>query len=137
MNNCIIPETQRMKDIRLGLNEISQAHSDLAQLCKVVCADKMQSLTAFNELIRIQRNIESVCKTLESYPENSSIFAVFEECDLAHSFLMCVILKMWKVDKPPEQQPLEWCDAVVIYGVVFTAMHRLGNALDAFKAAIV
>jgi len=47
-------------------------------------------------------------------------------------FLMCVIFKIWTEDNPPTQQPLEWCAAVVIYGVVFSAMHRLELGLKAF-----
>ena len=132
MNNYAIPESKRKQDIRLGFDVTSQAHSDLAVLCEVVCTNKMQALTAFNDLVRISRNIESVCKTLESHPENSPIFAAYEECDLARSFLTCVILKIWTEDNPPTQQPLEWGDAVVIYGVVFAAMHRLELALEAF-----
>lgn len=132
MNNYTIAESKHTQDIRLGLNVTSQAHSDLAQLCEVVCTNKMQAFTAFNDLVRISRNIESICKALESHPENSPIFAGCEECDLAHRFLTCVIFKIWTEDNPPTQQPLEWCDAVVIYGVVFSAMHRLELGLKAF-----
>lgn len=127
------------KDVLFSLETISQAHTDLANLCELVCSSYAKSVETFNDLIRIQRNIDSVCETLDSYTDDSRFYEIHEECDLAERFLTCLILTIWKADTPPttQQQPLSWREATVIYGVMFSTMHRLGNALSAFKAVIV
>lgn len=132
-------QSKRMKDVQFSLETIAQAHTDLSVLCSVVCSSRAKSVETFNELLRIQRNIDSVCETLESYTDDSRFYEIYKECDLASSFLTCVILTIWGKDQPPitAQQPLEWRDAMVTYGVMFSAMHRLGNALSAIKAVIV
>lgn len=112
---------------------LNQVQIDLAKLCAMVCANEAQSANTFSELLRIQRNIDSVCNLLEAPPADSPFFEMYEECDLADSFLSCLVLKVWSAETPPKQQPLDWCDAVVIYGVVFSAMHRVENALKAFE----
>jgi len=132
-------QAKRIEDIRFALNTISKAHKDLAKLCELVCSNVAKSVDTFNELLRIQRNIDSVCDTLENCTADSRFYEIYTECDLASSFLTCVILTIWGKDQPPitAQQPLEWRDAMVTYGVMFSAMHRLGNALSAIKAVIV
>ena len=132
-------QSKRMKDVQFTLEAVSQAHTDLSKLCAVVCSSRAKSADTLNELIRIQRNIDSVCEGLDSYTDDSGFYEIYTECDLAGSFLACVILTIWGKDQPPitAQQPLEWRDAMVTYGVMFSAMHRLGNALSAIKAVIV
>ena len=127
------------KDVLFSLETISQAHTDLAKLCELVYSSYAKSVETFNELIRIQRNLDSVCETLDSYTDDSRFYEIHEECDLAEKFLTCLILTIWQADKPPTtaQQPLSWREATVIYGVMFSTMHRLGNALGAFKGVIV
>ncbi|MEC7118674.1 MAG: hypothetical protein VXW65_02070 [Pseudomonadota bacterium] len=128
-----------MKDVQFSLEKINQAHTDLSVLCSVVCSSSARSVETFNELLRIQRNIDSVCDTLENYTDDSRFYEIYEECDLAEKFLTCLILTVWQADKPPitPQQPLDWREANVIYCVMFSAMNRLGNALQAIKAVIV
>ncbi len=132
-------QTKHMKDVQFSLEKISQAHSDLAKLCELVCSSYGKSVDTFNDLIRIQRNIDSVCETIDSYTDDSRFYEIHEECDLAEKFLTCLILTVWQADRPPitPQQPLDWREANVIYCVMFSAMHRLGNALQAIKAVIV
>ena len=131
-------QAKRIEDIRFALNTISKAHTDLSKLCAVVCSSRAKSVETFNELMRIQRNIDSVCDTLENCTADSRFYEIYKECDLASSFLTCVILTIWGKDQPPiTAQQLEWRDAMVTYGVMFSAMHRLGNALSAIKAVIV
>lgn len=127
------------KDVLFSLEIISQAHTDLAKLCELVCSSYAKSVETFNDLIRIQRNLDSVCETLDSYTDDSRFYEIHEECDLAEKFLTCLILTIWQADKPPTtpQQQLSWREATVIYGVMFSTMHRLGNALGAFKGVIV
>ncbi len=120
---------KRITDIQASVATISQAHTDLSALCAVVCRNDGQSLNVFTELTRIQRNINTVCQTLAGYPADIALTAAYEECDLAEGFLSCLILTLWTADKPPTAQPLEWREAMVIYGVMFSAMHRLGLAI--------
>ena len=128
----------RNKDVLFSLETISQSQSDLAKLCELVCSSHAKSVETFNDLIRIQRNIESVSDTLENYTADSRFYEIHEECDLAEKFLTCLLLSVWKADKPPTaQQPLDWREANIIYCVMFSAMHRLSNALSACKAVIV
>ena len=131
-------QAKRIEDIRFALNTISKAHKDLAKLCELVCSNVAKSVDTFNELLRIQRNIDSVCDTLDNCTADSRFYEIYKEYDLASSFLTCVILTIWGKDQPPiTAQQLEWRDAMVTYGVMFSAMHRLGNALSAIKAVIV
>lgn len=129
-------QSKRMKDVQFTLEAVSQAHTDLSKLCAVVCSSRAKSADTLNELIRIQRNIDSVCEGLDSYTDDSGFYEIYTECDLASSFLTCVILTIWGKDQPPITA-LEWRDAMVTYGVMFSTMHRLSNALDGFKAVIV
>lgn len=128
-------ENKRMKDIRCSLEVVSQAHADLAKLCELVCSSHAKSVETFNDLIRIQRNIDIVCETLDSYTDDSRFYEIHEECDLAEKFLTCLILTIWKAGTPTPtaQQLLDWREANIIYGVMFSTMHRLANALKAFK----
>lgn len=132
-------QTERMKDVQFSLEAVSQAHTDLSKLCERVCSSYAKSVETFNELMRIQRNIDAVCDTLENYTDDSGFSKIYEECDLAEKFLTCVILTIWKADAPPitPQQATDWREANVIYCIMFSAMHRLGNALSAIKAVIV
>ena len=131
-------QSKRMKDVQFSLETIANAHKDLAKLCESVCSSRAKSADTLNELIRIQRNIDSVCDTLENCTADSRFYEIYKECDLASSFLTCVILTIWGKDQPPiTAQQLEWRDAMVTYGVMFSTMHRLSNALDGFKAVIV
>ena len=131
-------QSKRMKDVQFTLEAVSQAHTDLSKLCESVCSSRAKSADTLNELIRIQRNIDSVCEGLDSYTDDSGFYEIYTECDLASSFLTCVILTIWGKDQPPiTAQQLEWRDAMVTYGVMFSTMHRLSNALDGFKAVIV
>ena len=131
-------QAKRIEDIRFALNTISKAHTDLSKLCAVVCSSRAKSVETFNELMRIQRNIDSVCDTLENCTADSRFSEIYEECDLAEKFLTCLILTVWAKDTPPTTpQPLDWREANVIYCVMFSTMHRLSNALDGFKAVIV
>jgi len=131
-------QSKRMKDVQFTLEAVSQAHTDLSKLCAVVCSSRAKSVETFNELLRIQRNIDCVCDTLENYTADSRFSEIYEECDLAEKFLTCCILTIWKADRPvTPQQPTDWREANVIYCVMFSAMHRLGNALSAIKGVIV
>lgn len=131
-------QSKRMKDVQFSLETIAQAHTDLSVLCSVVCSSRAKSVETFNELLRIQRNIDCVCDTLENYADDSGFSEIHEECDLAEKFLTCCILTIWKADRPvTPQQQTDWREANVIYCVMFSAMHRLGNALSAIKAVIV
>ena len=131
-------QSKRMKDVLFSLETISKAHTDLSKLCSVVCSSRAKSVETFNELLRIQRNIDCVCDTLENHTDDPRFSEIHEECDLAEKFLTCCILTIWNADRPiTPQQRSDWREANVIYCVMFSAMHRLGNALKAIKAVIV
>ena len=71
-------EPKRIKDVRFSLEIIGQAHTDLSELCSVVCVNESRSVDAFTDLTRIQRNINTVCQTLEGYPTDIAIAAAYE-----------------------------------------------------------
>lgn len=137
-NSLICLKKKHLKAVDFCLSVLSQAHTDLSELCEVVCS-KNQPLSAnvFADLNHIQSNIDSVCKEIEGYTADSRFCDVYEDFNLADSLLTCLVITIWTQDKPPTYQPLEWREAVVIYGVAFSTMHRLGNALNALKAVIV
>ena len=120
---------KRITDIQASVATISKAHTDLSALCAVVCRNDGQSLNVCTELTRIRLAISSASQTLNLYQEDMALAAAYEECDLAEGFLTCVILTVWHDTNPPTPEPLAWREAMVIYGMVFAAMHRLGLAI--------
>jgi hypothetical protein len=132
--NITMPENKAMQDIRFSLDIVSQAHTDLSEICSViVCEYRALALNVFYDLKSIKAHISGVCSTLESYPKYSPFYRVHEECDLADGFLTCLFVTLWNDDNLPAPKPLEWREAMMIYAAIFTAMHRLGKAIDGLK----
>lgn len=135
--NIAMPHSKAMQDIQMVLEILGQAHTDLSEFCTVVTQeDKMTGISAFCDLNNIKADIASACKILENYPEDSPFYPAYEECDLAEGFLTCLLITVWTTDNPPAPQPLEWREAMVIYSVVYSTMHRIDKALDALKRCI-
>lgn len=127
-------DSRQSKIVASVFESLNQTHIDLAELCAVVCSGECLSIKAFSEIRNVQKRIEDMCNSLEAPPENSPFFDAYEELDLAEGFLSCLILTIWMTDKPPtSSQLLEWREANVIYGVLFSTMHRIENALNAFS----
>lgn len=135
---CLKMKKRHLKAVDFALSVLRQAHMDLSELCEVVCSENRPlSANVFEDLNHIQGEIDSVCTKTGRYTADSRFFEVFQECHLADSLLTCLIITIWTREKSPTQQPLEWSEAVVIFGVVFSTMDRLAKALNALKAVIV
>lgn len=127
-------DNRQAKIVASVFESLHQTHVDLAELCAVVCSGECLSVKAFSEIRSIQKRIDEMCNKLEAPPENSPFFDMYEELDLSEGFLSCLILTIWTADKPPtSEQLLEWREATVIYAVLFSTMHRIENALNAFE----
>ncbi|MFA9202760.1 MAG: hypothetical protein ACEQSD_02030 [Flavobacteriales bacterium] len=136
--NIISLKKKHLKAVDYGLAVLSQAHTDLSELCEVVCSEnRPSSLNACVDLDYIINNIASVSTKIQAYTTDSRFLLVYEECNLAESLLTCLIFTAWTQERPATHRQLNQREATVVFGVVFTAMARLSKALKVFKAVIV
>lgn len=127
-------DNRQAKIVASVFESLHQTHVDLAELCAVVCSGECLSVKAFSEIRSIQKRIDDVCNKLEAPPADHPLFDVYEEIDLADGFLSSLILTIWTAEKSPtSSQLLEWREATVVYAVLFSTMHRIENALNAFE----
>ena len=98
-------DSRQTRVIAQIIESLSKAHTDLSELCSVVCTTG------------------SPCLSQNAY----------EECNLALAFLSALIITMWATGNPPAMRPLEWRESIIIYAVLFSTMHRLENAFHTLK----
>lgn len=135
MGDLIRLDSRQTRVIAQIIESLSKAHTDLSELCSVVCTTGSPCLSqnAYEDIQDIKDRLESLCDQLEAPPEGTSFEDAYEECNLALAFLSALIITMWATGNPPTMRPLEWRESIIIYAVLFSTMHRLENAFHTLK----
>lgn len=126
-------DSRQSKIVEKVFEMLNQTHIDLAEFACLVSSGECLSFKAFSEIRILQERIEDMCNMMEAPPKSSPFFEIYEELDLADGFLSCLMVTLWPQEKLPTSQLLEWREATVIYAVLFSTMHRVKNALAAFR----
>lgn len=120
------------------IESLSKAHTDLSELCGVICTpdNPYLSQNAYEDIQAIEGRLDRLCDQLEAPPECTAFEDACEECNLAWGFLSSLLDTIWTADTPPTMRPLEWRESMMIYGILFSTMHRLENAFHTLKKAL-
>ena len=138
MGDLIRLDSRQNRVIAQIIESLSKAHTDLSELCSVVCTTGSPCLSqnAYEDIQDIEERLDRLCDQLEAPPEGTTFEGVYEECNLAWGFLSSLLKTIWTADTPPTMRPLEWRESMMIYGVLFSTMHRLENAFHTLKQAL-
>lgn len=138
MDDLIRLDSRQTTTIKHIIESLSKAHTDLSELCGVICTPDNPCLSqnAYEDIQDIKDRLESLCDQLEAPPEGTTFEDAYEECNLALGFLSALLITMWATGNPPTMRPLEWRESMMIYAVLFSTMHRLENAFKTLKQAL-
>lgn len=135
MGDLIRLDSRQTTALKHIIESLSKAHTDLSELCGVVCNPDNPCLSqnAYEDIQAIEERLDRLCDQLEAPPEGTTFEGAYEECNLAWGFLSSLLKTIWTADTPPMMRPLEWRESMMIYGVLFSTMHRLENAFKTLK----
>jgi hypothetical protein len=135
MGDLIKLDSRQTSAIKHIIESLSKAHTDLSELCGVICTPDNPCLSqnAYEDIQDLKDRLESLCDQLEAPPEGTTFEDAYEETNLALGFLSALIITMWATGNPPTMRPLEWRESMMIYAVLFSTMHRLENAFNTLK----
>lgn len=138
MGDLIRLDSRQTRVIAQIIESLSKAHTDLSELCGVICTTGSPCLSqnAYEDIQDLKDRLESLCDQLEAPPEGTTFEDAYEETNLALGFLSALIITMWATGNPPTKRPLEWRESMMIYAVLFSTMHRLENAFNTLKQAL-
>ena len=138
MGDLIKFDSRQLTALKHIIESMSQIHTDLSELCCVVCTTGSPCLSqnAYEDIQDIKDRLESLCDQLEAPPEGTTFEDAYEESNLALAFLSALIITMWATGNPPTMRPLEWRESMMIYAVLFSTMHRLENAFITLKTEL-
>lgn len=138
MGDLIRLDSRQTTAIKHIIESLSKAHTDLSELCCVVCTTGSPCLSqnAHEDIQDIKDRLDALCDQLEAPPEGTTFEDAYEECNLALGFLSALVTTIWTVDNPPTMRPLDWRESMMVYAVLLSTMHRLENAFNTLKTEL-